>query len=42
MVVFPKRHVFADIETAVNYLKDLGDKDLQVFVCGSLHLVGGF
>ena len=37
-----KRHVFADIETAVNYLKDLGDEDLQVFVCGSLHLVGGF
>jgi folylpolyglutamate synthase len=37
-----KRHVFADIETGVEYLKQNSDGDLQVFVCGSLHLVGGF
>ncbi|EMG50824.1 MET7 Folylpolyglutamate synthase [Candida maltosa Xu316] len=36
------RHVFADIETGVEFLKSKSDGDLQVFVCGSLHLVGGF
>lgn len=34
------RHVVADIETSVGIVKGLGDVD--VFVCGSLHLVGGF
>lgn len=36
-----KRLVFPDIETAVEYLKK-EDQELNVFVCGSLHLVGGF
>ena len=36
------RHVFADIETAVEFLKQKSEGNLQVFVCGSLHLVGGF
>ncbi|KAI5953920.1 MET7 [Candida margitis] len=36
-----KRMVFPDIETAVEHLKS-GKQELNVFVCGSLHLVGGF
>ncbi|EGW33153.1 folylpolyglutamate synthetase [Spathaspora passalidarum NRRL Y-27907] len=37
------RHVFPDIETSINYLKSESEKEqLEVFVCGSLHLVGGF
>lgn len=35
------RHVVHDIETSVKIVKDLGE-DVDVFVCGSLHLVGGF
>ena len=36
-----KRHVVADIESSVGIVRDLG-VDVEVFVCGSLHLVGGF
>lgn len=36
-----KRNVFHDIESSINYVRSLG-KDIDVFVCGSLHLVGGF
>ncbi|KAG7660561.1 MET7 [[Candida] subhashii] len=37
------RHVLPDIETCLNYLKSEAQKEeLEVFVCGSLHLVGGF
>ncbi|KAI3403639.2 MET7 [Candida oxycetoniae] len=36
-----KRHVFPDIETALEYLKKKNEIT-NVFVCGSLHLVGGF
>ncbi|KAI5964649.1 MET7 [Candida pseudojiufengensis] len=35
-----ERHVFPDIETAVEYIKR--QDQVNVFVCGSLHLVGGF
>lgn len=34
-----QKHVFADIETAVSFVRGLDAA--QVFVCGSLHLVGG-
>lgn len=38
-----RKHVFPDIETSVHFISSLsGDKDVDVFVCGSLHLVGGF
>lgn len=36
-----KRQVFPDIESAVEHLKK-EKQELNVFVCGSLHLVGGF
>ncbi|KAI5951838.1 MET7 [Candida jiufengensis] len=35
-----KRLIFPDIETAVEYIKK--QDQVNVFVCGSLHLVGGF
>lgn len=34
-------NVFHDIEESVNYIRGLKE-DVDVFVCGSLHLVGGF
>ncbi|KAG7192306.1 Folylpolyglutamate synthetase [Scheffersomyces spartinae] len=42
-----RKHIFHDIETSVNYIKSLTDslpstREVDVFVCGSLHLVGGF
>jgi folylpolyglutamate synthase len=36
-----KRHVVHDIETSVKIIRDL-NQEVDVFVCGSLHLVGGF
>lgn len=38
-----RKHVFPDIETSLRFIKSLtSDKEAEVFVCGSLHLVGGF
>lgn len=38
-----RKHVFPDIETSLRFIKSLtNDKEAEVFVCGSLHLVGGF
>lgn len=38
-----RKHVFPDIETSLRFTKSLtSDKEAEVFVCGSLHLVGGF
>lgn len=34
-------NIFHDIEESVEYVRSL-DGDVDVFVCGSLHLVGGF
>ncbi|CCH42947.1 Folylpolyglutamate synthase [Wickerhamomyces ciferrii] len=36
------RNVFHDIESSIKYIRSLEDQNLDVFVCGSLHLVGGF
>ncbi|GMF06649.1 unnamed protein product [Ambrosiozyma monospora] len=36
-----RKHIFHDIETSVNFVRTL-EGPLDVFVCGSLHLVGGF
>ncbi|ODV83682.1 hypothetical protein CANARDRAFT_202518 [[Candida] arabinofermentans NRRL YB-2248] len=36
-----RKHLFHDIETSVNFIRSL-EGPLDVFVCGSLHLVGGF
>ncbi|OWB69207.1 hypothetical protein B5S30_g4609 [[Candida] boidinii] len=36
-----RKHIFHDIETSVNFIRSL-EGPLDVFVCGSLHLVGGF
>jgi folylpolyglutamate synthase len=36
-----RKHLFHDIETSVNFIRTL-EGPLEVFVCGSLHLVGGF
>ncbi|GMM30437.1 tetrahydrofolate synthase [Martiniozyma asiatica (nom. inval.)] len=36
-----RKHMFPSIETGVNFIRTLEGK-LDVFVCGSLHLVGGF
>ncbi|CAI5756971.1 unnamed protein product [Candida verbasci] len=36
-----KRHVFSSIESSIKFLKEQ-DVEIDVFVCGSLHLVGGF
>lgn len=36
-----RKHLFHDIETSVNFIRTL-EGPLDVFVCGSLHLVGGF
>lgn len=36
-----RKHIFPDIETSVNFIRSL-EGPLEVFVCGSLHLVGGF
>ncbi|VEU24044.1 DEKNAAC105130 [Brettanomyces naardenensis] len=36
-----RKHIFHDIETGVNFIRSL-EGPLDVFVCGSLHLVGGF
>lgn len=36
-------HLFHDIESAVKLINELSaEEDVEVFVCGSLHLVGGF
>ncbi|SGZ56774.1 CIC11C00000001945 [Sungouiella intermedia] len=38
-----RKHVFPDIETSLRFIKSLtNEKEAEVFVCGSLHLVGGF
>lgn len=39
-----RKHIFPNIETSVNFIKSLTNdvSDVNVFVCGSLHLVGGF
>lgn len=38
-----RKHIFPDIETSVRYVKSLtNEKEVEAFVCGSLHLVGGF
>lgn len=38
-----RKHVFPDIETSLRFINSLAsDKAVEVFVCGSLHLVGGF
>lgn len=39
-----RKHIFPDIETSLNFIKSLTNDDHHVdtFVCGSLHLVGGF
>lgn len=39
-----RKHIFPDIETSLNFIKSLTHESpqLDVFVCGSLHLVGGF
>ncbi|ODV79806.1 FolC bifunctional protein [Suhomyces tanzawaensis NRRL Y-17324] len=43
-----RKHIFHDIETGVNFIKSLStsndhiNSEVDVFVCGSLHLVGGF
>lgn len=43
----PRKHIFHDIETGVNFIKsltksvDYSHHEIDVFVCGSLHLVGG-
>lgn len=38
-----RKHVFPDLETSINFIKSLAnDGEAEVFVCGSLHLVGGF
>lgn len=43
-----RKHIFHDIETGLNFIKSLtksndfvGNSEIDVFVCGSLHLVGG-
>lgn len=36
-----RKHIFPNIETSVNFIRTL-EGPLDVFVCGSLHLVGGF
>ncbi|ODQ82547.1 hypothetical protein BABINDRAFT_5497 [Babjeviella inositovora NRRL Y-12698] len=36
-----RKHIFHDIETSVNFIRSL-EGPVEVFVCGSLHLVGGF
>lgn len=36
-----RKHIFPSIETSVNFIRTL-EGPLDVFVCGSLHLVGGF
>lgn len=36
-----RKHLFHDIETSVNFIRTL-EGPLDVFVCGSLHLIGGF
>ncbi|CDK26002.1 unnamed protein product [Kuraishia capsulata CBS 1993] len=36
-----RKHIFHDIETSVNFIRSL-EGPVDVFVCGSLHLVGGF
>jgi len=36
-----QRHVFHDIESSIKFIRNLNE-DVDVFVCGSLHLVGGF
>lgn len=36
-----RKHIFHDIETSVNFIRSL-EGPLDVFVCGSLHLAGGF
>lgn len=38
-----RKHIFHDIETSVNFIKSLTNDspNIEVFVCGSLHLVGG-
>lgn len=39
-----RKHIFPNIETSLKFIKSLtNDKqEVEVFVCGSLHLVGGF
>lgn len=41
-----RKHIFHDIETGINFIKSvshevIGGSGVDVFVCGSLHLVGG-
>lgn len=38
-----RKHVFPNIETSLRFVKSLtNEKEVEAFVCGSLHLVGGF
>lgn len=39
-----RKHIFPDIETSLKFIKSLtvDRQEIEVFVCGSLHLVGGF
>lgn len=39
-----RKHIFPDIETSVNFFRSKAKEceGVDVFVCGSLHLVGGF
>ncbi|GEQ66455.1 hypothetical protein JCM33374_g118 [Metschnikowia sp. JCM 33374] len=39
-----RKHIFPDIETSLRFIKSLSaeKQEAEVFVCGSLHLVGGF
>ncbi|QPG75569.1 hypothetical protein FOA43_002925 [Brettanomyces nanus] len=36
-----RKHIFHDLQTSINFICSL-EGPLDVFVCGSLHLVGGF
>lgn len=37
-----RKHILHEIETSTNFIKSLtNESDVDVFVCGSLHLVGG-
>lgn len=43
MQLSTRKHMFPDIETSLKFIRSLGhDDDVDAFVCGSLHLVGGF
>lgn len=39
-----RKHIFPNIETSLKFIQSLNNdkQEVEVFVCGSLHLVGGF